>query len=218
MKHILITGFGPFGPYPQNCTEIFARRHDGNLLAGYRIHSMVFEANIPDHNRGAQVMAAAQEIDACAIVALGMASTKSGLCIETVTRNRILNEKYCPAALNNTLVDPSRPFNEELELDVRRWDPPTVRQKCFSLGLHVETSRDPGGFCCNHLMYQMAVREREIQASEGPKARRIPWVYVHVPCTEECLPQNMNGSRPKTVLTFEMLEKGLRLLIGNACP
>lgn len=208
MKTIIVSGFRRFGAYRCNPTETLVEYLAGETLAGYRVITALFDATIPTDDRGANLLFTAYQFDACAIISLGVDSQKRGLCIEREAKNLVLNAKYCPPELQNTPVDATRPFGEKLELDENPWRLRRFERLCSEESIPVEISHDAGGFCCNHLAYQVcAAQNRGI-------LRTMPFVFVHVPCSPESIPDIGAFVREnKTTMTIPTMEAGLKNLL-----
>ncbi|MDB5259154.1 MAG: pcp [Candidatus Taylorbacteria bacterium] len=209
---ILVCGFERFGPYPENSTQLLAESIEGKQIGEHKIFTMIFPPTIPEEDRGMAAFEKARAIDALGIVCLGMGSEKPGLCIETATFNRIDNATYCPPELNGSSIRTDRPRHEGLSLDINRWNIQAFRKKAAQEGITTALSIDPGGYCCNHLMYQMRL------AQEFHMNRDTPWIYIHVPCSPECIPKPLGGfkKKGKVFLPIKTLERGLALLLENA--
>ncbi len=212
MKTVVLSGFRRFGDYLANSTAIVARQLDQKVLGGVRVESIVFSAAIPRINRGKQLVGFARRVDASAIISLGMASDKSGLCVEHVAQNRI-DGKYVPTSMKGARIDVAQPYGHELELDLAPWRFEKLAQSCMTAGVPImRRSRNAGGFCCNHLMWQLH------QAQLGvPAKKRISAIFLHVPCSLASV-ADLDAFTQAGKVTMEPSEiiKGLALLIKHA--
>jgi len=217
VKTIVLSGFKPFGGYPANTTQIVARNLQGSKLAGFEVQTVVFDATIPDEkkeaHRGAMLLYEACARRASGIISLGMASAKTGLCVETRAVNEISNLKYCPLVLEGTAVDNDRPLREGIELDVTAWKLPFFKAACAeSLIPVMYESTDAGGFCCNHLAYQTAIARRSF-----PRWARIPSIFIHTPCSEEAAPHpDAFRAAGKTIMSTDQVIAALEILLRGA--
>jgi pyrrolidone-carboxylate peptidase len=209
MKKFVISAFGIFGSYLANSTADAARLLDSTVHDGITYRAHVFDADIPTYNRGRFLLELATLMKADAIIALGMASEKKSFCIETVATNRVFNAKYCPPHQNDTPVITDRAYREKLQLDLRAWDLGRFERCCAGMGLATEISDDAGGFCCNHLIYQLAATQLDTDVNE-----RLPWIYVHVPCSPESLPMRTSHGplTEQKLFSVEMVAAGVRAL------
>ena len=172
----------------------------------------VFKACIPGEDRGLYLLREACSSGASAIVCLGMGSLKKGLCVETHAANLIDNEQYCPPELNKKPIDPNRPYGEKLRVDLSPWNIDRLRATCVSAEIPTEVSADAGGFCCNHLMYQICRAQ-----SAAPAYQKVPWIFIHVPCCPEAaLPTTDYLYGRKTVMSVTSIISGLEILLREA--
>lgn len=213
MKRIILSGFRPFGDYPRNTTELVAQTLHGTSIPGFEIQAIVFDATIPEENRGVVLFQEAELLGGQAVISLGMASEKTGFCIERVARNRIANGKYCTAAQNNTPVDSQRRYNEEMFLGLEPWRLNDFRQSCKEMRIPVmPDSANAGGFCCNHLAYQARVAQVNSRAWNN-----IPYIFIHIPCSPEAVPDMKEFHRQgKITMSVEKIIEGIHALIFSA--
>lgn len=214
-KTLIISAFdGDFGDYLKNTSEIVAGKLHKSLLAGYRIESVVFPCRIPSgsENRGELLSAMAKEHNASAILSLGMSSASTGFWFETRARNELHQEKYHPNK-ERVPVDPSRPLDEVLHLNFSPWNFETFKREWESTRIcSAELSSDTGGFCCEHLAYQVLVAQLRRVPEE-----RLPYAFVHLPCCPEAVGNPIVFLRiGKILLMTEAAERGLRELLKFA--
>ena len=196
LRSVVLVGFAPFGRYAANSSEqaikaIVKRRVSHVWIKDWEI----FPATIPHYDRGSAVLDLAHRSNATSVVCLGMASDRVGFSVETRARNLIRNTTYCPEQSGQP-VDASVDLGAESDIDLRQWNIGAFGENCANAGLpQPSLSTDAGGFCCNHLMFQLfsAARRR-------PEFGTIPWVFLHVPCSEEAV-------RPQDVASFEAAGK-----------
>jgi len=141
-----------------------------------------------------------------------MASGKRGLCIETRTINAIKNEKYCPESSGQP-IDSRFAHKQVLDLDLRQWhidDLLIGREKTEWPPIKVSTN--PGGFCCNHLIWQLRAAQLEDVVCAS-----IPFIFIHIPCSPECVGGNMEFKRQRKVtLKVADIIHGLETILENA--
>jgi len=211
VKTIILSAFGRFGIYTANSTEIVARQLNGKNIAGFKVCSVVFPCRIPKGtNRGHKLLRLAERIGARGIVSLGMASDKTGLCIEAVATNLINNQKYCPD-LSGRAINIRDSLGKSVEIDLIPWNIGAFQQSCVEQGVLVmDCSRKAGGFCCEHLMYQLWRAQRVRQY-------KTPFIFIHVPCCREAIPDYdaflKNG---KVAMATESIIKGLEILLTSS--
>jgi pyrrolidone-carboxylate peptidase len=212
MNTVLLTGFGTFGDYKANSTELVARKSEGSMLADWRVHTHIFETVVPKHDRALELYTLARRLGATRIVSLGMASQKRSFCLETLARNWVDCSKYCSTQENGKPIDESQSYGVSLSIDYRFWDLQAFQYKCLVLRLpSFEYSSNPGGFCCNHLLWQL--RAREIVEKENS----IPFLFLHVPCTPECVADEVEFKQAgKICWTVTEIVSGLAAAMGSA--
>jgi pyrrolidone-carboxylate peptidase len=211
MRTIIFTGFRPFGTYKANATGMVATQIGGTKMGGFKIASVLYETTISKKNRGAELFAYAKLTNAAAIVSMGMASEKTGLCVEAVAVNRIYHSKYVTGEDNNKPVDASRPYLENLGLDLAPWNVDAFSNRCRAKSIPVMApSSESGGFCCNQLMYQYRVE----QLTRG---RQIPFIFFHVPCCPEAVSDPIAFAEAgKVTMETSKIIWGLEVLLEGA--
>ena len=213
MKRIVLSAFGVFGDYLANPAEIAANLLRHSSIAGYYVEAFVLKANIPfGPDRGMEILRFAETINANGIISLGMASEKTGFCIESVAANLVSNAKYCQPSMNNKSITPNVAKGEKILLDLTPWNTVRFQRDCRGQGIPVmPISRDAGGFCCNHLMWQVRYAQ-----SQGV-ARKRPFMFMHVPCCTRAVPDKTEFVKAgKVTMEPATLIKGLEILLENA--
>ena len=213
-KNIILSAFKKYGRYHRNSGELVAGELDQTSLSGFVVRQEIFPCTIPllGENRGLHLFERARTFNASAIVCLGMASGKKGMCIETTAVNAIDNEKYCPE-LSGQPVDSRFAHKRVLNLDLRQWhldDLLIGREKTESPLIKVSTN--PGGFCCNHLIWQLRAAQLE-----DIECASIPFIFIHIPCSPECVGGNMEFRRQKkATLKVPQIIQGLETILKIA--
>lgn len=212
-KTIILAGFSPYGDYPANSTELVANELHGKTLSGHPIRSKVFPATIPRENRGVLLLDEALDIGAGGIVCLGMSSRNRGFSIETFATNRIYHATYVAPKQNDQQIDGHTDFGESISIDTSAWQTSIFIRQCAQVGIFAEYSVNVSGFCCNHLMYQL--RSASLWHKEY---KSIPWIFMHVPCSPEAVPQPDDAFRQsgKVTITVQKIIQGLEILLLNA--
>ena len=208
----MLSAFGRFGSYISNPTEIVAGRLNGKNVSGFTINTVVFEPVICGKNIGLELLHLARNAGAKGVVCLGVASEKSGLCVESSAVNRICNEKYCASWQNNTPIDRNRPYGENLDVCFDLWNLEQFFGVCHLAGVPVmPISKNAGMFCCNSLMYQLCVAQIGLHPSD-----RIPFIFIHTPCSPESIPDIGKFLRDgKITMTIDQIIHGLSLLLES---
>ncbi len=212
-RTIILSGFKTYGSHKANSSELTVRRLADSQLNTFNIIGKVFEATIPDYDRGEELYLLARRTRALGIISLGMGSERKGFRVEREARNIISHPEYVPAALNGKPIDDSFPLNKTLEVDLKKWNAFVFAQKCGINRIPVEhDSRDAGGFCCNHLMWQLRLAHDRFRHNVD-----IPFIYMHIPCTPECVsdPEAFK-QQGKVTMSLTQIEQGLGFLLTNS--
>jgi len=208
MDNILITGFEKFGEYKENVTETLSKKIPN--LPNYSLKYMIFSVRVFSNgaeNYGKQIIAKAQEINAKAIISLGMASDVRGLRIESQATNWVRNEKYCIPLEQNRVIDSNLNPKHILRINLGKWN----MEKIFSAFQEMniihesEISTNASTFCCNALMF------RTLQAIQVAKCS-IPYIYLHVPCSRQAVEGISNFDKEKCLISTYDIEDMLAVL------
>ncbi len=212
MKGILLSAFGQFGSYRANSTELVANRLRGQEIVGFKAHSIVFECIVPENgcDRGQALLDQALGTESSAVICLGMDSEKKGLCLETAARNKI-ESKYCLAHMNGKPIATDLPYDEKITVDTTQWNVDKCIAECRRQNVPVmNVSAEQGGFCCNHLLFQLGMLQRL-------GSFRIPFIFVHFPCSPEAVENHeLHRGSGKVLMSIEEMTKGLGILLSNA--
>lgn len=85
MKHVLLTGFEPFGEHKVNPSQQIAERLNGETIAGARITSLVLPVAFGKDT--AQVLPAIEELEPALVLSLGLAAGRSTIDVEMFAIN-----------------------------------------------------------------------------------------------------------------------------------
>ncbi len=178
MEKILITGFTRFGHYRENTTEILKKYLPE--LGKYSVEYLIFPVIIfgPAEKYGEEIVAKAKEINARAIISLGMASDVHGVRIESRAINWVENKKYCLPEEHKKIIDGDAFPKDFLCADLSKWDMDCIFSNFHARKLEHEPkiSYTAGTFCCNALMW------RTLSAINAARYA-IPYIFLHLPCT-----------------------------------
>lgn len=211
-KTAIITGSETFGRYTFNPSKWLAIFADGKVIAGHKIHSLVFPSitRIPEgaEDAGTTIVKTAQTENANVIISFGLSSVVKGFRIERSATNWSEN-KYCQIYENGFSLEVDYPPKEIVQIDLSRWDIPKM-QRLFrenNLLLEEKISDDPGQYACNSWTY------RTIKAMNKLNYQ-IPYLFVHTACTEESIELISDFPRDKKItIKKEDLIASLKLLL-----
>lgn len=206
-QNILVTGFKAFGDYKSNPTEQILKFH--SVLGEFALHSLIFPAcsfGNGAENFGRDIVNKAVEVNAVAIISLGMNPDVRGIRIEKRAINMVENSDS-----KKIQIDPNWQtwYAKRVKLDY--WDFDFVLRSLSAMNIRheKELSEHPGTGCGNALMYRTLM-------ALGP-AYHIPYLFVHVPCTAEAISGLQNFDNTKDLITLQILRKMLVLLSEARC-
>lgn len=168
-KHVLITGFEPFGGAELNPSEMVARALEGRRIAGRLVVTRVLP--VETHGMRDRLQSVLQETDAEVVVSLGQAGGRTAVAIERVAINVLDFEQPDNAGIMRTKTPICRngpdariatlPFEQIVE----RW---------IADGIPGYVSNSAGAYICNQLLYEL------LGISEGAP-RPFTAAFVHLP-------------------------------------
>lgn len=238
MKNILITGFEPFGDYTENLSEIAATRL--KKIGDYNVYGLTFPVRIfpasqkrilsytvngvkhfytnpiNNINYGDMIVAQAKELNACAIISLGISSEVRGIKIEGQAINWVENDKYCLESEQRRIIDANFAIKENLTVDFDKWRLGklwnfSVLKEEFhkaNLDCNITLSGDAGAFCCNALMFRTLVSLRKNNCE-------IPYLFLHIPCSIDGVKNIQDFDKTKDLMSLEKLEKVLEVILKH---
>ena len=197
MARLLVTGFEPFLDFTVNPTAQLARDLDGLSVAGVAVAGAV----LPVHfERGAAaILAALDQTRPDAVICLGLASEIECIKIERVALN--IDEAFNPdsdgVVRRGLPIIADGPVGYWSTLPVDR-----LVERLTAAGLPAETSRDAGGYLCNHVFF----RARHQIEGQG---RPVPCGFVHFPP----LPEQVAGRPGRTGMPYEKMLTAARAIV-----
>lgn len=197
MARLLVTGFEPFLDYQVNPTARLAGDLDGLRLAGADVVSAV----LPVHfERGAAaILDAVERTRPDAVVCLGLAGEIDCIKIERVALNidEACNPDSDGVVRRGLPIVAGGPVGYWSTLPVDR-----LVERLTRAGLPAETSRDAGGYLCNHVFF----RARHLIEGRGGA---VPCGFVHFPP----LPEQVAGRPGRTGMSYERMLTGARAIV-----
>jgi pyroglutamyl-peptidase len=203
-KHVLITGFEPFGGEKVNPSELVARSLEGRLIAGRPIAVRVLP--VETRNVGARLQRAIEEESPDVVLCLGQAGGRSAIAIERVAVN---------------VLDFNQPDNVGV---MRRNDSivrggPDARLSTLPFaeitgawsenGIPGYVSNSAGTYVCNQALYELLA----IAETTSPP---IIAGLVHLPY----LPAQAAalGAESTPSMAFDLMKRGTEILIETVVP
>lgn len=203
-KHVLITGFEPFGGEKVNPSELVARSFEGRLIAGRPIAVRILP--VETRNIGTRLQRAIDEESPDLVICMGQAGERTALSVERVAVN---------------VLDFRQPDNVGV---MRRNDPvvrggPDARLSPLPfaeiVGAWVENgipgyvSNSAGTYICNQALY-------EALALAETTSPPIIAGFVHLPY----LPAQAAVLGPERTpsMALELMKRGIEILIETVVP
>ena len=171
-KKIIITGFGPFGPYAVNPTEELALMYDGQTIKGRElIKGIVLPATYISAFRILEGVIKREKPDV--IISLGLSSSVPGLRIENRFVN-IMGGKYPDAGDYEPKGVPVVPTKKAPNYVAPMSDSFQMAGLLNAEGFPVEVSIDANSFICNSLGYLTST----LLQKEYPAIKNM---FIHIP-------------------------------------
>lgn len=215
--NILVSGFGLYGAYRANTSQAVALRLDGTRdpSGTFSFRSTIYPADIPppEVNRGEELLALAADLEAVAVIGLGMSSVRHSLTVEMHSRNLVNHPEYCTPEQNFTRVDPMREIGNPGTIDAHPWNLHDFPERSEKAGFPLPIiSFEMSSFCCNHLMYQAYwARIRQKRGYE------IPFIFLHLPCIPEAVADlEAFTASGKVTMTVDQIIGNIMLLLEHA--
>ncbi len=201
MEQIIITGFGPFGPYKYNPTQDMVKYFSAKTVAGYSIKSIVLPTEYFAFRR---LRVQIEKVRPVAIISTGLSSSVKGLRIETTGRN-IMNGKYPD-------VNGLSPRNAKISQTGREFVAINTDAVRYANLLHendiaVEISADAESYTCNALIYETGKYLKE-------NSLDIKQFFLHTPWTDKYL-NKIDLDAHKIMIKEGDFFKAIELIIEN---
>ncbi len=203
-KHVLVTGFEPFGGEKVNPSELVARSLEGRILAGRSLAVRVIP--VETRNVGERLQRAIQEESPDIVVCMGQAAGRTAMAIERVAVNVLdfrIPDNVGVMRKNDTIVRGGpdarlspMPFAEI----VAAWS---------DNGIPGYVSNSAGTHLCNQALYEVL----GIAESVTPP---IVAGFVHLPYLPAQAAALGADSTPS--MAFELLKRGMEILIETVVP
>ncbi len=203
-KHVLITGFEPFGGEKVNPSELVARSVEGRLIAGRPLAVRVFP--VETRNIAERLQRAVDEFAPDLVLCMGQASGRTAMAVERVAVN---------------VLDFTQPDNVGVmrRNDVILRGGPDARFSPLPLaeiiaawtqaGIPGYVSNSAGTYICNQALYELL----------GIAEMNVPPLvagFVHLPY----LPAQASALSAETTpsMALDLMKRGLEILIETVVP
>lgn len=203
-KHVLLTGFEPFGDHRVNPSELLVRSLEGRMIAGRLVAVRIF----PSETRSLRdrLAAAIAEEAPEMILGTGFAARRAALAVERAALNALdfaIPDAVGTMRKNDAIArgGPDGRFTTlPLEAIVESW---------AANGIPGYVSNSAGTYLCNQWLYEALA----LTANAAPP---LPVGFVHVPC----LPAQAIelGAEHMPSMSLELMRKGIETLIETVVP
>ncbi len=184
MNRVLLTGFEPFKEEEINPSQIVARKMHGRNIGGKKVISSILTV---DETCAEKIQREITNVDPSHIVNLGLASGRSGICLEKVAIN-VMPEKKTEKIVED---GPDAYFSR---LPVQR-----ILKELHENNIPSRISYSAGTYFCNYIMYYTLHCTRDIPTKSG---------FIHIPYTPK---QVVTKDKPS--MELEMIEKGVEIAV-----
>ena len=193
----LVTGFEPFGGADVNPSQLLVEALAAEPPAEVELATAVLPVS---YARAADALAAAvRAAEPDLVVCFGQADGRPGISVERFALN--LDDTASAdneGAVSAAPIDPGGPAAYRSTLPVEE-----IVAALRAAGIPASTSRDAGGFLCNHVFYAL----QRLLGAERPDARGG---FVHVPLLPE---QALATAAPS--MPLETLVRAARIVLAS---
>lgn len=198
-RHVLLTGFEPFGPHHVNPSELLVRSLEGRVIAGRRIAVRVFPVEtrtLPDRLEGAL-----REEQPEYVIGLGYAPGRFSLGLERAALN-VLDFSIPDAAGTMRKGDPIVRGGADARLATLPLA--EIAEAWTAVGVPGYVSNTAGTYLCNQWLYEAL----SLTSNASPP---VPVGFVHLPA----LPAQAAelGAERTPSMTLDLMRKGIETAI-----
>jgi pyroglutamyl-peptidase len=173
MKQVILTGFGPFGPYKFNPTEDLVKEYDERLVGNAKVKGLVLPCTY--HGAFDILSKMIDKLSPVAVLSTGLDSHAERLRLE-ISGENVMNGEYADS-------DGSKPVLEPIVSGGKQFydtnaDNIALASHLNQAGVPVEMSVEAGSFICNSLIYLTSRRIRQ-------QGLPIKNAFVHTPWTDD---------------------------------
>jgi pyroglutamyl-peptidase len=198
-RHVLLTGFEPFGSHSTNPSELLVRSLEGRIVGGRLIRGRVFPVE-SSSLRGRLETALSEERPEFAI-GLGYAPGRTALALERVSVN-VLDFAIPDASGATRKNEAVRPGGPDAYLSTVPLD--EIERAWTSAGVPGYVSDSAGTYLCNQWLYEAL----SLTSQTNPT---IPVGFIHLPALPAQAAQLGAANTPS--MTVELMVKGIETAI-----
>jgi len=198
-RHVLLTGFEPFGPHPMNPSEPLVRSFEGRIVGGALVTIRIFP--VETRTLRDRIDAALREERPEFVIGLGYAPGISALRLERIGVN--LRDFEIPDAAGTTCknepVHPGGPDGRFATLPLAE-----IAAAWSALGVPGYISGSAGTYLCNQWLYEALA----LTANAAPP---VPVGFVHLPALPAQALQL--GAETTPSMSLELMRRGIEATI-----
>ena len=198
-RHVLLTGFEPFGPHRVNPSELLVRSLEGRVVAGFVVSVRVFP--VESRTLRERLAAALEETTPEFVLGIGYAPGRASLNLERVALN-VADYDLADAAgvqRRDEAIDDDGPPARFATLPNR-----AILEAWSAIGIPGHLSNSAGTFICNQWLYDA------LALTDGA-APEIAAGFMHVPA----LPSQAAelGAERTPSMALDVMRKGVETAI-----
>jgi pyroglutamyl-peptidase len=194
-RHVLLTGFAPFGPHLINPSELLVRSLEGGVVGGRNVAVRVF----PVETRTVRdfIEAALREVQPEFVLGIGVAAGRPSLALERAALN-VLDFEIADASGVLRKNEPVQPGGPDARLATLPLSAITAAWSAAGVPGYVSSSA--GTYLCNQWLYEAL----GLTANATPP---VPAGFLHVPA----LPSQALalGAERTPSMTLDLMRKGV---------
>jgi pyroglutamyl-peptidase len=200
-RHVLLTGFEPFGPHLVNPSELLVRSFEGRIIGGALVTIRIFP--VETRTLRDRIDAALREERPEFVIGLGYAPGISALGLERIGVNVLDFEIPDSAGMlrKNEPVHPGGPDGRLSTLPLAE-----IASAWSALGVPGYVSDSAGTYLCNQWLYEaLALTEKT--------APPVPAGFIHLPALPAQAVQL--GAERTPSMTLELMSRGVESAIES---
>jgi pyroglutamyl-peptidase len=200
-RHVLLTGFEPFGPHPVNPSELLVRSFEGRIVGGALVTVRIFP--VETRTLRDRIDAALREERPEFVIGLGYAPGRAALGLERIGVN-VLDFELADSAGLTCKNEPVHPGGPDGRLSTLPLD--EITSAWSALGVPGYVSDSAGTYVCNQWLYEtLALTENAVPA--------IPAGFIHLPALPAQAVQLGAARTPS--MTLELMRRGVESAIES---
>ena len=198
-RHVLLTGFEPFGPHPVNPSELLVRSIEGKIVGGRAIAVRVFP--VETRTMRDRLEAVLREEQPEFVIGTGFAPGRASLAVERAALN-VLDFAIPDAVGTMRKNDPVERGGPDARLATLPLD--EILTAWAGVGVPGYVSNSAGTYLCNQWLYEALA----LTANAAPP---VPVGFVHLPALPAQALQL--GAETTPSMSLELMRRGIEAAI-----